>query len=143
MERAKMLRLAMVLRLVSLLLLVAFSVMLLMGCGHNTGVFTLGTRISAGLDPQGISYEDGLNVIDMSRENSCWDIQLDEDNGVSYDAKTGNIKGIKRLRREIGPQITGRLVELAKKDPEMARLYIEAMKNYWEYKKGKAGEKQE
>jgi hypothetical protein len=111
----------------------------LTGCGHNTGAFTIGTRVNAGLDPQNatanISYTDGLNVVDVSRENSSWDIQVDSDNGVSVDKQTGAIKGVKRLRREIGPQITGRLVEMAAKDPEMARMYIEAVKNYWEYRK--------
>ena len=113
--------------------------LLLAGCGHNTGIFTIGTRVNAGLDPQNatanLSYTDGLNVVDVSRENSSWEIQVDADNGVSVDTKTGTINGIKRLRREIGPQITGRLVELAAKDPEMARMYVEAVKNYWEYRK--------
>jgi hypothetical protein len=114
-------------------------ILLLAGCGHNTGAFQIGTRFNAGIDPQNatanISYIDGLNVVDVSRENSSWEIQVDADNGVSVDAKTGTVKGIKRLRREIGPQITGRLVELAAKDPEMARMYVEAVKNYWEYRK--------
>lgn len=125
----------------------AVAVATLAGCGHNTGAFTIGTRVNAGFDPQNatvnLSYQDGLNVVDVSRENSGWDIQVDADNGVSYDSKTGTIKGIKRLRREVGPQITGRLVELAEKDPEMARLYVEAVRNYWQYRNGsKADEKQ-
>lgn len=129
------------------LVAMAAAIATLTGCGHNTGAFTIGTRFNAGLDPQNatanFSYTDGLNVVDISRENSGWDIQVDADNGVSYDTKTGTVKGIKRLSREIGPQITGRLVELAEKDPEMARMYIEAMLNYWQYKNGKkAGEKQ-
>lgn len=117
------------------------------GCGHNTGAFTIGTRVNAGFDPQNatanISYTDGLNVVDVSRENSSWDIQVDADNGVSIDTKTGAVKGVKRLKREIGPQITGRLVELAEKDPEMAKMYVEAMRNYWQYRNGsKAGAKE-
>jgi hypothetical protein len=111
------------------------------GCGHNTGSFTIGTRVNAGNATANISYTDGLNVVEVSRENSSWDIQVDANNGVSVDSKTGAIKGVKRLKREIGPQITGSLVELAKKDPEMARLYIEAVRNYWQYR-SKAGEKE-
>ena len=110
----------------------------LTGCGHNTGVFTIGTRVNAGLDPQNatanLSYTDGLNVVDASRENSGWEMQIDADNGISVDRKTGAVKGVKHLKREIGPQITGYLVELAAKDPEMAKLYMEAVKNYWLYK---------
>lgn len=46
----------------------------------------------------------------------------------------GKRKGVKRLRREVGPQITGYLVDLADKDPEMAKAYVEAMKLYWQYR---------
>ena len=113
--------------------------LMLTGCGHNTGAFTIGTRVNAGLDPQNatanISYTDGLNVVDVSRENSSWDVQIDADNGVSVDKPTGTIKGVKRLKREVGPQITGYLVDLAARDPEMAKLYIQAVANYWEYRK--------
>ena len=108
------------------------------GCGHNTGAFTVGTRMNAGLDPQNatanISYTDGLNVVDVSRENSSWEVEVDADNGVAIDSKTGSIKGLKRLKREVGPQITGYLVDLAEKDPEMARNYVEAVKYYWKYR---------
>jgi hypothetical protein len=133
--------------LAAVIIAVILLALLLAGCGHNTGAFQIGTRFNAGLDPQNatanISYIDGLNVVDVSRENSSWDIHIDADNGVSYDSKTGTIKGVKRLRREIGPQITGRLVELAEKDPEMARMYVEAVRNYWQYRNGgKAAEKQ-
>jgi hypothetical protein len=113
-------------------------VLLLAGCGHNTGSLTLGTRVNLGLDPQNvtanISYTDGLNVLDLSRENSEWDIEVDAATGVSIDSSTGAVKGVKKIRRSIGPQITGRLVELANIDKEIAKLYIEALKNYWKYK---------
>ena len=112
--------------------------LLLPGCSHNTGAFTLGTRVNLGIDPQNAtanaSYTDGLNVIDVSRENASWEVEIDADNGVSVDNRTGNIKGVKRLRREVGPQITGYLVDLADKNPEMAKAYVEAMKLYWQYR---------
>lgn len=108
------------------------------GCSHNTGAFTIGTRINAGLDPQNatanISYTDGLNVVDISRENSSWDLEIDADNGVSVDGNAGTIKGVKRIRRDVGPQITGYLVDLAEKNPDMAKNYIESMKYYWKYR---------
>ena len=108
------------------------------GCSHNTGAFTIGTRFNAGLDPQNatanISYTDGLNVVDVSRENSSWDLEIDADNGVSVDGTAGTIKGVKRIRRDVGPQITGYLVDLAEKNPDMAKNYIESMKYYWKYR---------
>lgn len=74
-------------------LAVIAAALLLPGCSHNTGAFTLGTRINLGIDPQNAtanaSYTDGLNVIDVSRENASWDIEIDADNGVSVDDSTG------------------------------------------------------
>lgn len=104
---------------------------LLSGCGHNSAVFTVGNRANLGIDPQNatanISYSDGLNVVDVSRENSEWEITIDSETGISVDKKTGNVKGIKSIRRKIGVQVTGYLVELAEKNPDLAKLYIERM----------------
>ena len=126
------------------LILPVLAMFVFTGCSHNTGAFTIGTRVNFGLDPQNatanVSYTDGLNAVDVSRENSSWDIDIDADNGVAVDGQTGTIKGVKRIRRSVGPQITGYLVDLADKDPEMAKLYVESLKYYWKYK---AGQKEE
>ena len=118
-------------------LLAMAALFLVTGCSHNTSAFTVGTRVNAGLDPQNatanISYVDGLNVVDVSRENSSWDLEIDSDNGVSVDTSSGTIKGVKRIRRDVGPQITGYLVDLAEKDIDMAKSYVEAVKYYWRY----------
>lgn len=105
-----------------------FAILLLCGCSHNVGGFTIGTRTQAGIDPQNmtanISHTDGLNVIDVCRENSEWEIEINDETGVTVDKKTGNIKGIKKIRRKVGPQVTGYLVELAKQNPELAKQYL-------------------
>jgi len=102
------------------------------GCSHNVGGFTIGTRTQAGIDPQSmsvnISHTDGLNVIDICRENSEWEIEINDETGVTIDKETGNVKGIKRICRKVGPQVTGYLVDLAKENPELARKYLEGMK---------------
>lgn len=116
--------------------LVLFSALLFYGCSHNTSSFTVGTRLNAGLDPQNatanFSYVDGLNVVDVSRENSSWDLEIDSENGVSIE--NGKVNGVKRIRREVGPQITGYLVDLIDKNPALAADYVKAMKSYWEYR---------
>lgn len=108
---------------------VAALVALAAGCSHNVGGFTIGTRTQAGIDPQSmsanISHTDGLNVIDVSRENLEWEIEINDETGVTVDRKTGNIKGIKRIRRKVGPQVTGYLVDLVKVSPEFAKWYLE------------------
>ena len=125
-------------RKIIIALTVIAATLLLPGCSHNTGAFTLGTRVNLGIDPQNAtanaSYTDGLNVVDVSRENASWDVEIDADNGVSVDNSTGNIKGVKRLRRDVGPQITGYLVDLSENSPEAAAPYIETMKLYWQYR---------
>lgn len=125
-------------RKIIIALTVIAAALLLPGCSHNTGAFTLGTRINLGIDPQNAtanaSYTDGLNVIDVSRENASWDVEIDADNGVSVDDSTGTVKGVKRLRRDVGPQITGYLVDLSENSPEAAASYIETMKLYWQYR---------
>ena len=124
-------------------LLALAALLLVAGCSHNTGAFTIGTRINAGLDPQNatanLSYTDGLNIVDVSRENSFFDLEIDSVNGVSVDESSGNIRGIKRIRREVGPQITGYLVDLSKTDPALAGEYLTSMKYYWQYRAAAAG----
>lgn len=119
-------------------LAVTAAALLLPGCSHNTGAFTLGTRVNLGIDPQNATvnanYTDGLNVIDVSRENASWEVEIDADNGFSVDDSNGTVKGVKRLRRDVGPQITGYLVDLSKTSPEAAASYIETMKLYWQYR---------
>lgn len=128
---------------VSLLTLFA-ALFLVAGCSHNTGAFTIGTRVNFGIDPQNatanVSYTDGLNVVDISRENSSWDLEIDANNGVSVDTSSGTITGVKRIRRDVGPQITGYLVDLAESDPEMAKNYVESLKYYWQYRAAQNGE---
>lgn len=114
-------------------------VLLLAGCAHNSEVVSIGKRAAVGIDPQNAtlnaSYVDGLNIIDVSRENSEWEVQVDADAGVKYDAATGTITGVQRLRRKVGPQVTGYLVDLAKADPQIVVKYFEACKAYWDGEK--------
>ena len=108
---------------------------LLFGCGHNTAALVVGTRANIGIDPQNatanVSYVDGLSLLDMSRENSAWEVEVDSAVGVKAD-KDGTIKGVKSFKRSIGPQVTGYLVDLAKTNPDLAKEYVEAMKYYWQ-----------
>ena len=56
-------------RKITITITVIAAALLLPGCSHNTGAFTLGTRVNLGIDPQNAtanaSYTDGLNVIDV------------------------------------------------------------------------------
>ena len=111
------------------------------GCSHQAASLTWGTKAIIGIDPQtftvNISYIDGFSLLDLARENSGWEIEIDSENGIFFDEKTGKLVGVKKVRRFIGPQMTGYLVDLAKKDKEFAIEYAKAIKAYWEAVGGK------
>ena len=112
---------------------IAVVALMLAGCSHNPALFTMGKRTNIGFDPASasanISWTDGLNIIDVPRENSSFSVEIDESTGVKYDPATGTIKGIKKITRKTGVQVTGYLVELAKSNPELAAVYL---KHYFE-----------
>ena len=114
------------------------------GCGHNTGAFLVGTMAKVGFDSQNaipsITYVDGFQATDISRENSGWILEIDSATGVTYE-KEGTVKGIRVIKRYIGPQITGNLVDLAKDNPELAKDYVEAVKYFWQYQAQQNGKK--
>jgi len=101
----------------------------LAGCSHNPAIFTMGKRTNIGFDPASmsanISWTDGLNVIDVPRENSSFSIEVDEGMGLQFDPTTNTIKGVKKIQRRTGVQVTGYLVELAESNPELAAKYLE------------------
>ena len=108
--------------MISMLVLIA-------GCSHNPAIFTMGKRTNIGFDPASmsanISWTDGLNIIDIPRENSSFSIEVDEAMGLKFDPVTNTIQGVKKITRRTGVQVSGYLVELAESNPELAAKYLE------------------
>lgn len=106
------------------------------GCSHQAASLTWGTRMTIGIDPQtftaNASYTDGFSLLDLARENSGWEIEVDSKTGLSFNKETNTLSGIKKVKRFIGPQMTGFLVDLSKENPEFALEYIKAVQAYWE-----------
>ena len=102
---------------------------LIAGCSHNPAIFTMGKRTNIGFDPASmsanISWTDGLNIIDIPRENSSFSIEVDEGMGLKFDPVTNTIQGVKKITRRTGVQVSGYLVELAESNPELAAKYLE------------------
>ena len=113
----------------------AAALLFLTGCGHNASMFFSGWYVKGGVDPQTyvpvVAVADGVQITDLSRENSCWIIEVDQNIGLSIN-KDGVIKGVKSIRRVVGPQATGYLAELANTDPALAKAYAESVKAFWE-----------
>lgn len=103
----------------------------LVGCSHNAGLIAIGERTALSFGPPETtaswSSTKGILAVDLARENSSFCIEIDSAEGINVDKSTGNIKGIKKITRTVGPQVTGNLVNLAKEDKELARLYIDMM----------------
>lgn len=111
------------------------------GCSHQAASLTWGTKATVGIDPQtftaNVSYIDGFSLLDLARENSGWEIEVDSKTGLSFNKETNTLVGVKKVRRFIGPQMTGFLVDLSKENPEFALEYIKAVQAYWEAVKSK------
>ena len=121
----------------TLLAIAAVAALAFTGCSHNPAVFTIGEQIKVGTTEYGeISWLNGVAIIDCSRENSSWEMEVDETNGIQYDSKTGTVKGIRKIKRTIGSQCTGYLVDLAKTSPEVAQAWVESEKSRKTKKKG-------
>ena len=101
---------------------------ILTSCSHNPAVFTVGKRTNIGFDPgqlaANISWTNGLNVMDIPRENSSWELEINDETGLQFDPGTNTITGVSKITRKTGIQITGYLVELAQHSPEAALEYI-------------------
>jgi len=94
--------------------------LLLAGCSHNLGMVVIGKGFIAG--ETGIQYFNGVAVMDSSRENSGWKIQIDEKDGVTL--SEGHVKGVKSIERRIDHQVTGYLVDLSKTCPKAVQAYL-------------------
>lgn len=105
-------------------LLALIALVTLTGCSHNAAVFGFGKVVKLGNMECELLYVNGIAVIDYSRENSSWEMEIDDEDGLSYDPDTNTVKGIKKVKRTIGTQITGYLVDLAEKDPTAAEEYL-------------------
>ena len=107
------------------LIITLLFLLLFCGCSHNPAVFIIGKQLKLGTTEYGeISYINGIAIIDCSRENSSWEMEVDENDGIQYDQKTGTVKGIRKIKRTIGRQVTGYLVDLAKVDKHLAAEYV-------------------
>lgn len=98
-------------------------------CAHNPSVITFGKRWNIGCDPAqmaaNVSWTDGLNIIDIPRENSSIEIEVDEQLGLQYDPTTNTMRGVRKITRKTGVQITGYLKELAEICPAAAVAYVQ------------------
>lgn len=108
------------------LIAIATLMLLAVGCSHNMGSLVIGEKLGLGSPEYGnFTWVNGLLLFDCPRENSYWEIELDSNIGVSFDKETNTIRGVKRIRRVIGRQVTGYLKDVAKYSPDAVGAYLD------------------
>lgn len=113
----------------TMMLAMLLGIAVLTGCSHNLGSLAIGKKISVGSPEYGnITWVDGFWLFDCPRENSYWEIEIDENAGLTFDKANNTLKGVKRIRRFIGKQATGYLKDISKNNPDAV----------WEYLRGDA-----
>ena len=117
------------------LLGIAISALILTSCGHNMSLIGLGTGFRAGSGEYGVSYGEGLFGTFVTKDGVDFKAELDSTNGFSYDPSSNTYKGIRSIEYSLQPQITGYAVEFAKQNPDVAKLYYDALIKYYETKK--------
>lgn len=114
---------------VTVMLIGVLLIILCAGCSHNPAQFVVGNHTRIGFGDYGtLSVAEGLLINDIPRENTSFEVELDSESGVSYDPATGTVKGVKKVTRHVGPQITGYLVDLAHVAPEAALEYLKGIR---------------
>lgn len=95
----------------------------LTSCSHNQGSLIAGKGLMIG--GQGIQYFNGLVLLDNSRENSSWKIEIDDEDGITM--QDGNVRGVRNIERSIRGQITGYACDMAKECPDAVTEYLKGV----------------
>ena len=110
------------------LILAAAAVAGFTGCSnisHNANLFASGKYYNLGTPNYGFTYVNGTTVVSVNRENSETVVEANDGDGLTQASSA--FKGIRVVKFRSGPQVTGYLVDLAKKSPDSAILYVNQM----------------
>lgn len=108
--------------------------LLLGSCGHQVGIVGLGTGFRVGGGEYGVSYGEGLFGTFVTRDGVNFKAELDSTQGFTYDPSSNTYKGIRSVEYSVAPQVNGYAVEFAKENPEVARIYYDALVKYYKVK---------
>ena len=105
-----------------ILLIAAF---ILAGCSHNASVVGVGKVFKIGSNELSIMYVNGLFSFNGVRENSESVVETNDSDSIT--SPVSGVSGVRSIRFRTGPQISGNLVKLAKKNSAAAEAYVKAM----------------
>ena len=103
---------------------------------HNANTVADGKVFRIGTPEFNIMFVRGTLMVTVARENT--EAVVEANNGDSEGKPTGSFRGLTTARFRTGPQVSGYLKDIAKKDPETAKAYINSMpklnKAQWDVK---------
>lgn len=102
--------------------LAACACMLAASCAHN-GFFVGQGRVLA-INGSGLTYVNGIFASDMSRENTDTEVGIQDSDGIGNATGPSQLEGGFKIKRRIGKQITGYLVDFAEVAPDAAKEYV-------------------
>lgn len=105
-----------------ILFAVACACMLAASCAHNG--FFVGRGKVVCINGSGLTYVNGIFASDMSRENTEVEVEFSDSDGIGNATGTSQLEGGVKIRRRIGKQITGYLVDFAEVAPDAAKEYV-------------------
>ena len=120
---------------VSLAFIVVATALLLSSCGHNISNIGFGTGWRVGNGEYGFAYGEGLMGTFVTKDGVKFKAEIDSNTGLTYDPTSHTYKGIKSVEYSLPPQITGYAVDFAKENPEVAKLYYDALIKFYETQK--------
>ena len=92
---------------------------------HNINTIADGKVFRIGTPEFNITFVRGTVVTTVARENT--EVSFKTNNGDSVTNPSGSFRGLTAARFRTGPQLTGFLRDIVKKDPETARAYVNVM----------------
>lgn len=98
--------------------------LMLTGCGHSGNFTSIGKVFKIGNGEYGLTYVNGLLVMNGTRENTESIIETNDNDGFGDPA---DVKTVRAIRYRTGMQINGYLVDLAEKSPATAIEYVKVM----------------
>ena len=88
----------------------------LSGCGHNVLTYSTGKYLNLGVDPgtnkMGVQYVDGEQVTVVEKDNAKLTVETKD----TLDAEGKQTTRVSKIIYEIGEQVTGTDVDLARED---------------------------
>lgn len=109
-----------------ILTIIAAATLFVAGCSHNGNLVGVGKVFRVGAADYGLTYVNGLMVINGGRENTESVVETTDEDGFTG-APTQDAKGVRSIRYRTGPQITGYLVDLSKMSADAAINYVGSM----------------